>query len=193
MDFEIQLSTDIKPEAGKILISEPFLEDPFFKRSVVLLCRHNTEEGSFGLVINRFLDVEMQEVLNDFPAFGGKVGLGGPVEPSSLFYIHTKGDILTDSVKVFDNIHLGGDFEKLKELMDLGLITDSDIRFFIGYSGWGKHQLDDELKEKSWLVTETTSEAVMQATDKHLWEQALKELGDRFSMLANFPEDPSLN
>lgn len=193
MEFKINLSTNVNPEAGKILISEPFLNDPFFKRSVVLLCRHNKEEGSFGLVINRFLDVEINEVLLDFPAYGGKIGMGGPVEPSSLFYIHTKGDLLPDSMPVFGDIRLGGNFDKLKELMDLGLIQESDIRFFIGYSGWSKDQLDDELNDQSWLVTETSSDAIMQATDKNLWEQVLKDLGDQFSMLANFPEDPSLN
>ncbi|MGB0166512.1 MAG: YqgE/AlgH family protein [Luteibaculum sp.] len=193
MDFEINLSTDIEPSAGKILISEPFLNDPFFKRTVILLCKHESEEGTFGLVLNRFLDVELSEVLNDFPSFGGRVGLGGPVEPSSMFFLHTRGDLITDSVQVFDNIRLGGDFERVKELIDLGLISEKEIRFFIGYSGWSKNQLDNELKEKSWLVTETSSKAIMEATDKHLWEQALKDLGKRFSMLANFPEDPSLN
>lgn len=193
MDIEIKLDTNIAPGAGKILISEPFLEDPFFKRSVVLLCRHSLAEGSFGLVLNRFLDIEINEVITNFPAFGGRVGMGGPVEPSSLFYLHTRGKEIEDSLHVFDNIFLGGDFEKIKELLNLGIMTKKDIRFFIGYSGWAKDQLKQELEEKSWLVAETSSKSVMQSSDNNLWEKALKDLGNDFGLLANFPEDPSLN
>lgn len=193
MDFNIKLESNVSPGPGKILISEPFLQDPFFKRSVILLCKHKDAEGSFGLVLNRFLDIELNEVVDNFPAIDCRVGLGGPVEPSSLFYIHNKPQLLENSMPVCENIYLGGDFEQLKEKIMTGEITKEDIRFFIGYSGWGKNQLKSELDEKSWIVAECSGKSILKTDESDFWEKTLKDLGDNFGLLANFPEDPSLN
>ncbi len=191
--MEFKFDTHITPSAGKILISEPFLQDPFFKRSVVLLCKHNDTEGSFGLVLNRFLEVSLSEVVEEFPTIDCRVGVGGPVEPSSLFYIHNVGDKIKGGMHVYEDIYLGGDYEQIKDLILTGNISEENIRFFIGYSGWGKNQLKEELKEHSWLVADMPSKVVMGTDETSFWEEAIKNLGEEFRVLANFPNDPSLN
>ncbi len=99
-------TNDIKPAKGKILISEPFLIDYYFKRSVVLLAEHN-EEGTFGLIINKPVDIALSDVLHDFPEFDSPVYLGGPVKTDSLYFIHTLGDRLENSLEITRRIILG--------------------------------------------------------------------------------------
>ncbi|MCD4737049.1 MAG: YqgE/AlgH family protein, partial [Bacteroidales bacterium] len=83
-------TNDTEPTKGKILISEPFLTDYYFKRSVVLLAEHN-EDGSFGLILNKPVNLEFNDILKNFPTFHGQMFLGGPVKTDSLFFIHTLG------------------------------------------------------------------------------------------------------
>ncbi len=109
-------TNDIRPSKGKILISEPLLSDNYFKRSVVLLAEHN-EEGSFGIILNKPMDNKFNEILKDFPDFGGPLYLGGPVSNSSLFFIHTLGDVIENSQEIMDGLYWGGDIESVKELI----------------------------------------------------------------------------
>ena len=123
------------PEKGCVLLSEPFLNDPFFKRTVVLLCEHN-EDGAFGFVLNNYIDVALNEVIEDFPEWRNVISIGGPVKSGNLFYLHTLGDLIPESAMVVEGLYFGGDFEKVKELLQRGEIKQNQIRFFIGYSGW---------------------------------------------------------
>merc|ERR1712065_46093 len=91
-----------------ILISEPFLLDYYFKRSVVLLCDHS-DEGSFGVIMNKPLSVKLNEVVKDFPDFAAPIYLGGPVQNDSLFFLHTIGDKIEGSVEVINGLFWGGD------------------------------------------------------------------------------------
>ena len=125
-------TNDIKPAKGKILISEPFLIDYYFKRSVVLLAEHN-EEGTFGLIINKPVDIALSDVLHDFPEFDSPVYLGGPVKTDSLYFIHTLGDRLENSLEITEGLYWGGDIEVVKEMITLGKITAKEIKFFVGY------------------------------------------------------------
>ena len=182
-----------KPATGKVLISEPFLNDPYFKRTVVLLCEHDDEVGSFGFILNKFLELELQELLNNFPEYHGKVAMGGPVDQNSLYFLHTRPDLLKDSRQVIDNIYIGGHFDDVKEYLNTGVLQESEIRFFIGYSGWGKNQLQQEMEERSWIVGQASSDMIMNDDGESMWSEALRSLGDQFAILANFPEDPSWN
>ena len=124
------------PRKGDFLLSEPFMKDPSFKRAVILLCEHN-QTGSFGFILNKISDFSVQELILDFPAFDAPVYLGGPVGEDTLHFLHRCGPILENSIKVRENIWWGGNFEQLKEEIRNGNIFPDDIRFFIGYSGWG--------------------------------------------------------
>jgi putative transcriptional regulator len=185
-------SNNIKPGRGKILISEPFLWDYFFKRSVVLLAEHN-EEGTFGVIINKPIKANFNEVVKDFPEFNSKVFLGGPVQSDSLFFIHTLGEQIENSLEIIPGVYWGGDIERVREMIELGLIQPSQIRFFIGYSGWAPKQLEDELVRNSWLVSHITAHDLLASNPKMMWSRSLRRLGKEYEYWNNFPDDPALN
>lgn len=192
-DDLIRIKTNnVKPGPGKILISEPFLFDYYFKRSVVLLAEHN-KEGSFGVIINKPMAVGFNEVVKDFPEFESRVFLGGPVKTDSLFYIHTLGEQIEDSLPIQEGIYWGGDLEKVRELILLGQLNENNARFFIGYSGWMPRQLENELKRDSWLVSELTPDKVMDPETDSMWQESLLDLGEKYRHWTNFPSEPTLN
>jgi putative transcriptional regulator len=177
---------------GRVLISEPFLNDTYFKRSVVLLTEHS-EEGSIGFVLNKPVDLSVNDVLADFPEIDTEVSIGGPVNTNTIHYIHTLGDLIPNSVKVLDNLFWGGDFEVIKEMISEGRIKGSEIRFFLGYAGWSPKQLENELSENAWLVSEMKAEQIMSSPGDNLWKDVLEKSGDKYRTWVNFPENPSLN
>lgn len=181
-----------KVNEGNILISDPFLLDPNFSRTVILMVKHN-EEGSLGFVLNDESKFSISEVVDDFPAFETNVFLGGPVGTESLFFIHTRNDIISEGIEVINGLYWGGDFDELKNAISENKIKKEELIFFVGYSGWDKEQLDRELKEKSWIIADITTEEVMLQTGKYLWNSKLKKLGEKYKILSNFPADPSLN
>lgn len=190
--FDINSLNKIPPAKGTVLISEPLLSDQYFKRSVVLLCEHN-EEGTFGFVLNKYVDFTLSEVVEGLPNVDSKISLGGPVQTNNLYYIHTLGDKLEGSIQVLDGVYMGGDFDQMKELLTTGQIDEGSIRFFIGYSGWSPNQLEGELEENSWIVARTTGNVLMNTGQEHLWKNILKSMGGKYARLVNYPEDPTLN
>jgi len=192
-DDLIRIKTNnIKPGRGKILISEPFLFDYYFKRSVILLAEHN-KEGSFGVIINKPMAVSFNEVVKDFPTFDARIFLGGPVKTDSLFFLHTLGDSIDDSIPVLEGLYWGGELERVRELILLGQLNDSNFRFFIGYSGWMAHQLDNELNRDSWLVSTLNANQIMNAQSNLLWQDSLLDLGEKYRHWTIFPTEPTLN
>ena len=181
-----------QPEKGKLLISEPFLMDPNFKRAIVLLTEHN-EEGSVGFVLNRQTEYKLNDLLSDFPDFDSEVYYGGPVQINTLQFIHKAGDIIEGSTLITDGLYWGGNFEILKLLIESKAVDPSDFRFFVGYSGWGAGQLGDELKINSWIVSHSKIENIFSNEPDKLWREILKSLGKKFAILASFPENPSVN
>ncbi len=185
-------TNNIKPTRGKILISEPFLVDYYFKRSVVLLAEHN-EEGSFGLIINKPVDLRLSDIVKDFPSFDTPVYLGGPVKTDSLYFIHTMGNEIENSMEISEGLFWGGDIEIVKELITIGRIDPKEIKFFVGYSGWVSKQLESELARNSWLVANIKAKDVMEANPDKMWKKTVKNLGSDYAYWTNFPSDPSLN
>ncbi len=181
-----------EPKRGSLLLAEPFLDDPYFKRTVIILCEHN-EEGSFGFVLNNYVEVEIENIISQMPKFQTRVSIGGPVKNSNLYYIHTLGDKLENSLPITTSLFMGGDFEQLKGLIERGEIDENQIRFFVGYSGWSENQLQEELNENSWFVTEGFEDLLMNTRNDDLWSDIVKSLGKEYEHLANFPQDPNLN
>lgn len=186
LSFELE-----KIGKGKALVSEPFLPDPNFNRTVILIIEHN-HEGSLGFVLNRDSDHNLNDVVEGFPDFESKIFVGGPVGTDQLFFLHTNPKNFIGGQEVMPNLFWGGNLEKLKLLMESNEISNQDIRFFIGYSGWSPGQLAQELKEKSWIVTSLTSEEVL-IQSQDFWQKTMQSLGTKFEIMANFPEDPRLN
>lgn len=189
--FRIE-NNNINPGKGKVLIAEPFLEGRYFKRSIVLLAECN-EDGAVGFVLNKPINLSVDEVLINIAYFKGEVFIGGPVDTNRIYYIHTIPDLIPQSLPIFNNLYWGGDFSVLKDLIEQKLVLPNQVRFFAGYSGWSAGQLEEEIKEHSWLVSELEVEEIMDAENSNLWEQSLRKLGGRFRMWSNFPENPSLN
>jgi putative transcriptional regulator len=193
--LNLKPKNSVKPKKGSLLLAEPFLADPYFKRSVVFLCEHN-DEGSFGFVLNRFLDEYAFEDLVKGETFKGQpVCLGGPVQNESLFYLHNYGEKVVGSVKVTKDIWFGGDFESLKEVYkSLPPNSHYKVRFFVGYSGWSPNQLSEELKEDSWLIcNQYDSSDILSKDFDTLWSKLVRGFGDKYSIWLNAPSDPILN
>lgn len=190
-DF-FQIENTLLPQKGRILISEPFLMDNYFKRSIVLLTEH-TDEGTVGFVLNKPVSMKVNEIMTDLPAIDTIVSLGGPVQTNTLHYIHTLGDIIPNSMKIMENIFWGGEFDVIKRLLESGSLNNENIRFFLGYSGWQSSQLDDEIADNAWVVAEISPEEIMTPMNKHFWNKTLFRLGKKYQMWSNFPENPQMN
>jgi putative transcriptional regulator len=182
----------IKPGPGILLIADPFLKDPHFLRTVILLCDHHNE-GSFGFVLNKKLDQTLDKLLIDFDGFELPVYFGGPVQTDSIHFVHQYPDLIPDAQKVGTDIYWGGNFETAKVLLKNNSINTSKIKFFLGYSGWGNQQLDFELDEKSWLTVAATKKLVFNTSPENVWKGGLQQMGGDYEQLINYPLDPKLN
>lgn len=181
-----------EPKAGSILIAEPFMKNDVFSRSVIYLTEHDNT-GSVGFILNLPVFRTLSDLFNDLPDTNTPVTIGGPVETERLYYIHTCKH-LKDSLEIADGIYWGGDFLQVKEWLNDGLLTNENIRFFAGYSGWGGGQLKYEIeKDKSWIVSEIDRENLFASSPEKLWETSMERLGGHPKMWANMPTTPELN
>lgn len=178
--------------SGHVLLAEPFMLDPNFKRAAVVLCEHS-EEGSIGFIMNKPLDIELSELLSDFPEFDAPIFFGGPVKTDTIHYIHNVGDLLDDSVKVVEGVYWGGDFNKLKFLIQSELIKPDNIRFFVGYSGWSEGQLKDEMSYGSWLLADMDANYLFRTKPDRLWQKVMYNKGNAFTVISQLPESFSWN
>jgi putative transcriptional regulator len=178
--------------AGTVLLASPFLDDPNFTRTSVLICSHN-DLGTMGFVFNKPLVFSVNDVLESFPALSGNLLKGGPVENNTLHFLHNAGNILDDSIPVSPGIFWSGDFKKLKFLIKNELITPKDIRFFAGYTGWDKGQLEEELRDNVWILTTMDSNYLFNVASSTVWKKMLIAKGEHFPPLADIPTDFSWN
>lgn len=189
--FKIQ-SNNVLPSRGKILISEPFLRDAMFGRSVILLIDH-TDEGSMGLVVNKQLPLFLNDIIMEFKYIADiPLYKGGPVATDTLFYLHTLSDI-PGAISINKGLYLNGDFDEIKKYILQGNTVSEHIRFFLGYSGWESHQLSNEIRENTWLVSEEQEADLMKDDTKDMWRKALEKLGSKYEAWSRFPQFPTLN
>lgn len=184
--------TNIKPEPGKLLIAEPFLDDPYFKRSVVLLTEHN-ENGTIGFILNKPIEIKLKDAVGELPPIDSNIHLGGPVARETLHFLHTEGDLIDGSLEIMKGLFWGGNFETLKKLIELDKIKPEAVKFFVGYSGWEPKQLNKELELNSWIVLDGNVSDIMKRNTANLWKDILKDMGKEFAVIAEFPTDPTLN
>lgn len=182
----------IEPGPGILLIADPFLKDPNFLRTVVFLCEHKAE-GSFGFVLNRKYENTLNELIPELDNFPMPVYYGGPVQMDTIHFLHQYPDDIPGGMEVLKGIYWGGDFDAVVNILKNEDIDPNKIRFFIGYSGWGDGQLENEMKEKSWLTVEATRKLIFHPKTDEIWKDSLKQLGGDYEMMANFPIDPQLN
>jgi len=177
---------------GTLLISDPFLKDPNFLRSVVMVCDHQFE-GSLGFILNKKHDQTLGELINEVGELDIPVFYGGPVQINTLHFLHQRPELIEGGSPITDEIYWGGDFEQVISLLKDKLITQNDIRFYIGYSGWSKGQLEFELQEKSWITSIAKRSLIFHKYADMIWKDSLKDLGGEFATLVNYPLDPQSN
>lgn len=190
--FKIE-TNHVVPAQGKVLISEPFLCDHMFGRSVILLVDH-TQNGTMGLVMNKPLPLFLNDLLNEIDCRENiPIYKGGPISTDTLFYVHTLENI-ADSLPIIDGIYLNGDFSAIKQFMAEGNSIKGKIRFFLGYSGWEPGQLNQEITENTWLVDKADIPSLMdEKASRNLWKNTLGKLGGKYEIWSHFPQVPTLN
>lgn len=182
-----------KLEKGKLLIAEPsIIGDLSFNRSVILLADHNNN-GSVGFIINKPLKYSINDLVPEIRA-SFKIYNGGPVEQDNLYFIHNVPHLIPNSIEISNGIYWGGEYEITKELINSGKINKSNIRFFLGYTGWDEDQLESEMAESSWIITQNNYEnKIIGKSPSHFWKKQIKELGGDYLIWVNAPENPILN
>lgn len=177
---------------GSILISDPFSDDVYFGRSVVLICEHN-DEGTFGFVLNNYIDVDLHQLDGNFPNINARISFGGPVSKENLYYIHSFSDI-TNTLEIREGLYYGGDFDEITDRIKNAKNPNKEIRFFVGYSGWSVGQLDEEIKNENWITANNIStENIIDTKLDDLWRICLEKQGQRFQLMTKFPRNPMDN
>ncbi len=189
----IIMLNNIKPKTGRLLISEPFMADPNFKRSVVLVTEHG-EDGTIGYILNQVENILLKDVIPDLWDAHNHIYFGGPVAADTLHFIHRAYDKLQSGEDIGNGIYWGGNFETLKILINTNAIQEDEIKFFMGYSGWDNGQLTKELHQNAWMVSDISHpDIIFGNDDEQLWRDVIVNLGPKYAHISNFPTDPSLN
>lgn len=180
-------------EIKSLLISEPFMLDPNFTRSVILICELS-EEGMLGLILNQRSNLLLKDVIEDVNEADFPVYIGGPVGLDNLQFIHKCYDRLNSGIPLGDGLYWGGNFEVLKLLILQNEIKSNEIKFFIGYSGWSGKQIEDELEENTWIISNKFNPDIIFVHDEeNLWKEVIVNLGPKYAHVAQFPLNPSWN
>ena len=185
--------TSLSPDKGLLMIAEPSLTgDVSFNRAVVLLADHN-DNGSVGFILNKVFDFGLSDILPEIPE-NFHVYNGGPVEQDNLFFIHKIPEKIPNSIEIANGIYWGGDFETIKNLIKSHEISESEIKFFLGYSGWDPEQLNEELAANAWIIMNNDDEKkLIERPYFSFWKDKIKELGGDYLVWANAPEHPGYN
>lgn len=183
-----------KLQKGQLLIAEPsVLGDISFNRTVILLADHNNENGSVGFIINKPLKYTIHDLVPEINA-SFTIYNGGPVEQDNLYFIHNIPELIPNSVEISNGIYWGGDFTTTRDLINEGKINKSNIRFFLGYSGWEPHQLANEMSTNFWIVSQNSYEnKIIGKSTTNFWKEKILELGGDYLIWSNSPENPALN
>ena len=184
---------DMKIHQGNLLIAEPsIIGDANFHRSVVLLANHK-ESASLGFILNKPFDFLLKDILPEIKS-SIEIHYGGPVEPDNLYFIHNSPKLIKGSIKINDGLYWGGDFEKVIQLIKNESIDEQNIRFFLGYSGWGANQLQNEIELNSWIIKENfVGHEVINVESKSFWRKQIRSLGGDYLIWGNAPENPNHN
>ena len=181
-------------QAGSLLLSEPFMWDENFRRTVILVCKHHSVEGTTGVILNKPVKLNLEDLLENFPkGFGGQLYLGGPVGTDLIQIVHTMGHLIEGSQKLAEGVYWGGHFDQLKKLIRQGEITNQHIRFYLGYSGWDASQIQTELQENSWILASCKHDYAFDNNGDQLWRKIMNDMGGIYHTMAKYPENPALN
>ena len=172
---------------GKILIASPnLLFDSFFSKSIILIV-DKTEDGYTGFILNKPIKSKIKEVKN-FTIYNG-----GPVSRDNLYFIYKTKDPIRGSLKISNNIYWGGNLDEIYKLINMKIIDETKIRFFIGYSGWEHNQLNNEIENKNWIVGNSRKENILNINNRNHWKSEMRRLGGEFLLWSESPDNPVSN
>ncbi len=184
-----------KPMVGGLLVAEPFLREEYFNHAIISLIEYEYGKSAMGFVLNKPTPYTLGETISgiqdevDIPIY-----CGGPLSCERLFFLHSLGDEFKGARKVAEDLYVGGDFEQVKQYINMGLDTEGKIRFFVGYSGWDPYQLEDELDNNVWAVAQQPPIAeLFNDNGDSLWHRVVRTLGDSYRNWLYHPIDPQYN
>jgi putative transcriptional regulator len=181
-----------KIKIGSILISEPMLDDYYFRRSVILILDYN-DKGAMGVVLNKPIFIDINEVIADLSSKPFPLFSGGPVEIDRVFFLHQLNNVISESEMIFDGLFWSGKQEDIAIYFGTKDFDESKIKAFIGYSGWESGQLEKEISEGRWVIAEGSPNIVFNENYTTLWNDMVKSLGEDYHVWLNFPTNPLLN
>lgn len=177
---------------GKILISSPsLLTDMIFYKSIILIV-DQTDEGITGFILNRPSDLFMIKEVESSEKVKIDLYYGGPVS-SEHFYLLRSEKNYTEIINIYDNLFWGNNLDFLINQVEKGIIKMDDFILFQGYSGWDLGQLDDEIANDSWIITEKKVEEIFSYIEKNSWNNLIKQFGHKYKLWSNSPDDITLN
>ncbi|MCH9609574.1 MAG: hypothetical protein S4CHLAM45_15060 [Chlamydiales bacterium] len=180
-------------EKGTFLIATPDIDKGIFFRSVILLCEHSPN-GSFGIIINKDLDLELPEEIMSLEQLNNprvSIRAGGPVQTNQMMLVHSSDKIPEQTIEICSNVFLGGD---LQFLQDAVLSEDGPrIRLCFGYSGWDGGRLEREFLDGQWFICQASAKNIFEVPPEKLWQTLLREMGGKYATLSMIPEDLALN
>ena len=189
-------ASDLRVSEGTLLAAGPDMLDPNFMHRVVLLCRHS-DEGAYGLVINRVSEVSTREVFASHPVLGAEdapafpISIGGPVGLDTVQVLHRVPEIISGGLEVAEGIHVGGELEDVaRYVVDQPEAARETLVLALGYSGWGEGQLEAELAVGAWLPASPRPSLVFTGEGDAVWRRVVRSIGDRAQGLADQPPDP---
>ena len=174
--------------AGSLLVAHPNMLDPNFRRAVLFIASHDAIEGAMGVILNRPLDKQVADLVNEAPPEGladVPVFLGGPVERNQLMFAAFEWHS-AEGLRLNHNVGV----DEAHQLVDQ---DPASVRAFVGYAGWSAGQLEAEMKQQAWILQKPSRAALTPARLPKLWFEIMRGLGPWYKMLAAAPDDPSLN
>ena len=185
--------SNLNLKKGLLLIAEPsIIGNMSFNRSIILIADHNSK-GSIGFILNKPLDLTLQDLFPEIE-INFELHKGGPVEQDNLYYIHKTPALIPNSIEISDGLYWGGNFQKVIELIKNNKLNPFDIRFFLGYSGWGNNQLNYELRSNTWILSKNIyNNQIIEKVNNSFWKEQMLELGGDYTIWSNAPENPSYN
>jgi putative transcriptional regulator len=180
-------------EKGTLLIASPEVDKGLFFRSVLLLCEH-TPGGSFGVMLNKPLEIEIpDEIISqerlDSPRI--RTSAGGPVQNNQMMLLHSSNMIPEQTIEICSDVYLGGDLQFLQETLEN--VEGPHITLCFGYSGWNAGQLEREFLDGGWYLAKATYHHIFETPQEELWSTLLREMGGKYASLSTIPADLSLN
>ncbi len=198
MDLESIIYKDptiVNPQKGDLLIAEPLLDEPYFKRSVILILDEDNNQGHIGLALNKITPVSLQDLFPDWKA-GAEVPVysGGPVEADRLFMLHTMGDRFEGSMEVSPGLYVGAKLDDIIDYINNNRYADGNIRFFLGYSGWSRGQLTSEILKNTWALNPNPGHTdVLTGAEDLYWRREVRRLGEKYRSWLLVPSNPAFN